>query len=87
MNIPQTTAPMSLSSPVITSMLTERADAESSIRPATTKAFTKDWVQKPFDFPNLGVDTDVEWVANATVPQSTRAIVQNAMLIRRHFDK
>lgn len=88
MNVPQSTQSFQLGVPVIEQTLIQRADAESSIRPNTTKAFTREWTEKPFEFPNFATDVpDVSFVSDTPIPMSTRSIVQNALLVQRHFGK
>lgn len=86
-NVPQTTIEDTVESPVITNTLVERANSESAIRPSTTKMFNKEWVGKPFEFPTLYEVPDIQFIGKETISQSSRAIVQNALLLRRHFDK
>lgn len=70
---------------VFTSPLTERVDIESAIRPVTTTTFGKYYQEHPYDFPNLHVDgKNSVWSQD---PINTRVVVQNSLLIRRHFDK
>lgn len=65
----------------------KRVDVESEVlRPADTKMFRKYWTEKPFDFPNLSVPVvnPPVWVQD---PLSSRAQIQNQLLLQRHFDK
>jgi len=64
----------------------ERIDVESEyLRPSDTKMFRKYYTEEPFDFPSLYVKSvNPVWV---TDPKSSRALVQNQLLLQRHFDK
>jgi hypothetical protein len=86
MNIPQTTEKFQLGTPVIQTTLIERADGESAIRPMTTKAFTRGWTSEAFDFPMLENVPNITYASEGVIPMSTRAVVQNALLIQRHFE-
>lgn len=88
MNVPQSTLGVQINGPIIERTLVERADAESQIRPNTTKAYTREWTEKPFEFPNFGTDVpNVNYMSDTPIPMSTRSTVQNALLIQRHFGK
>lgn len=55
------------------------------LRPVDTKMFRKYYTEEPFDFPSLYVKSvNPVWV---TDPKSTRAIIQNQLLLQRHYDK
>jgi hypothetical protein len=86
MNIPQTTEKFQLDTPVIQKTLVERADGESAIRPMTTTAFTRGWTSEPFDFPRLENVPNISYASESPIPVSTRMIIQNALLVQRHFE-
>lgn len=65
--------------------LVERVDIESDIRPVDTKSFRKYFDDFPFDFPNQHIVGENRVMSQD--PVNSRVVLQNALLIRRHFDK
>lgn len=72
-------------SEVIITSLVERADAESNIRPVDTKSFKKYYSEKSFEFPDQYIHgVNKVWTSD---PQSSRVLIQNTLLVERHFNK
>lgn len=60
-------------------------EIESELRPQSTSWFKKDYHTKSYDFPNIYPTGPI--VIMDTDPVSTRATIQNALLIQRYFNK
>lgn len=66
--------------------VTDVIEEHSKLIPLSTKTFNKEWQEKPFDFPNLYLTQEVPlWKRQD--PVSTRVVIQNQLLMQRHFNK
>jgi hypothetical protein len=72
--------------PIIQKNVEELVNAQNKLFPADTHWDKKVWQDKPFDFPNLYLKQEVPlW--KSILPISTKATIQNELLVRRHFNK
>lgn len=66
--------------------LAELADTWNTLIPVTTYSDKKYYQGQSYDFPNLYLTQHVPLWSRQD-PIDTRAVIQNELLLRRHFDK